>query len=315
MKAERIKKTDIQKKLDKINKDEKYLTTLIKFLQSPKGQRMVNCIDRRPITALMREFEAPKASWRDAHSQYNLLRAAMKLAKVKPEHTGRSIVDYTHLLYDKQLKGELKLRKSLSHGEMKDIGKRLNWVIKKDSSGNPIIKTDSEGRKLYYKGSNNPVYKWTPRIKNGLALRMHMLEEHKMAKWDRLHPEPTSIELQQDLFPEDLLSGHRTARYVHLEHVREFLAVKYCNGIRKTSDLRVFEVYKNPSANGSLCEVERWEDAYCLTGLDKNTSNTTLKIKLENHVKTLPFTPMGKKTVGYKIYDNLGNLRVNLNVA
>lgn len=314
-KNERIKKTNIQKGLELINKDEKYLEVLKKFLQSPKGQEMVNCVDRRPIIALMREFGAPKASWRNKLQQYNLLKAAMKLAHVKPFFKDSHIVDYTHLLYDKQLKGELKQSKPLSHGEMKDLNKRMHWNIKCDNTGNPIIKTDSEGKKLYYKGSGNPVYKYTPKtIGIGLALRMHLLEEHKMAKWDRKNPPPSETDLKQDLFPEELISGHRTARYVHLENVREFLAVKYCKGIRKIPDLRVFEVYTN-KFNNTVCEVERREDEYCLTGLDKNTSNITLKAKLGDHIKKKQFTPMGEQTLAYKIYDNSGNLRVNLKVA
>lgn len=315
---ERIKVTNIQRKIRKINKDEAYMTKLVKFLKTVKGQEMVNNIDKRPINALLREFGAPKATHRNDRQQYNLLRAAMHLAKVKPTIAKNNIVDYTNLLRKKQLNGELKLSKSLSHGELKDMNKSIGWVIKKDNSGNPIIKTDSEGKQLYYIGSNKPMYKWTPKKSPGLAFKMHLLEMYKMKKWDAKNPAPTETDLKQDLFPEELVTAHRTRRYIHLENVRELLSVKYCGGKRTIPDLRVFEVYKIPDEHqkyagaNKFCEVERYDDAYCLAGFDKNTSNATLKNKLEDHIKSLTSTPMGDKTVGFKIYDNIGNLRVSI---
>lgn len=315
--VERIKETDIQRGLRLVNMDEQYLTKLIKFLKRDKGQKLVNNFDRMPIDALIRRFQAPFAKHRKKVSaRYNLVKSAIKISGVLPFFEDTHIVDYTHLLYDKQLKGDLKPHKNLTHGEQKNINKLAMWEIKLDKAGNPIIKTDEDGKLLYYSGSNNPVYKYTPRPNGlGVAMRMHLLEMHKMEKWDRLHPEPNEDDLKQDLFPNELLSGHRTARYIHLESVREFLANKYCHSVRKTPSFRVFEVYKPLPAQENYCEVERYSDAYCLSGLDLNTPNTTLKTKLEGHLKLQTSTPMGDQTVAWKVYDRDGNFRIRAKAA
>ena len=65
--------------------------------------------------------------------------------------------------------------------------------------------------------------------KMGFAALMHAYEEHKMKKFEKLHPAPTERELKEDLFPEELLRAWNTMMTIHREYVRNMLCDTYYN--------------------------------------------------------------------------------------
>lgn len=78
--------------------------------------------------------------------------------------------------------------------------------------------------------------------KMGFAALMHAYEEHKMKKFERLHPAPTERELAEDLFPDELKAGWNTMMNIHREYVRNMLCNKYVKTKKKERDFRVFKV-------------------------------------------------------------------------
>lgn len=332
MKTSRI---DIKKCLDRANKTEKYTSILVKYVSGARGEDIANDFLRMSTEQLYTKHQIPKPpiGWKRRDVVRNILQYALEKNELKYRPDRAVFRDYTKLnsteaVYDnmvkkKQSSGELRMVKSLNKLEQKALNKRIGWEIKHDASGNPLIKTDKEGKLLYDIKSNTPIYKYTPKSTSpGFALRMHLLEEHKMKKWDNRHPKPVenSKDVKEDLFPQELFAAkvaqHRTMRYIHLESVRDFLAVKYCNSKRVVMrPFKVYEVYKTNNSEAPICEVERWSDAYYLAGLSKDTSNGVLADKLNAHLKAVTSHPMGDKTIGYKVYDSDGNFRLQVNIA
>lgn len=83
------------------------------------------------------------------------------------------------------------------------------------------IKLTAEEHKTYNK-AHSP-------SKMGFAALMHAYEEHKMKKFEKLHPAPTERELKEDLFPEELLRAWDTMMTIHREYVRNMLCDTYYN--------------------------------------------------------------------------------------
>lgn len=341
--VERIRETDIGKKLKKINSTEMYIKTLEKFIKSVKGQKMVNNFTKRPILTLLKDFEAPKPTIHmSANKVLNIFKSAMKTTNVKPTFVDKHIVDYTHLLYDKQLKGELKPSKPLSPREMKEFTMKLGWSVKRDKNGNPVIKTemstDSNGdtveTKLYDKISGLPIYCYTPKPKTlGEALRMHMLEEHKMSKWDKKNPAPTDADLKSDLFPNYLKQAYEDKRDEYLEYVREFLSRVYCKKDKKTPSkerLRVFSVHINKFLQKNYPEMFKHHmfyekdinecggiGGYPFVGIKNTISNSRIKKELESFIRSdrVKSEIEAENVVAFNVYDKSGNFRIGLKVA
>lgn len=57
--------------------------------------------------------------------------------------------------------------------------------------------------------------------------RFHMLENHKMDKWETKHPRPSEEQRKNDLFPHTLYEGWKSLREAHQEAVRNQIVLKY----------------------------------------------------------------------------------------
>lgn len=78
--------------------------------------------------------------------------------------------------------------------------------------------------------------------KMGFAALMHAYEEHKMKKFELLHPAPTERELAEDLFPDELKAGWKTMMNIRREYVRNLLCKIYAKTEKRERDFRVFKV-------------------------------------------------------------------------
>ena len=113
---------------------------------------------------------------------------------------------------------------------------RDQWKIKTDTKGKPIIKRENtirEGeiapRLLYDARTGLPIYCFSPKAtKMGIALKLHMLETHKMKKYDKIAEINKKRDCERDLFPEQIVQKYKMLREAHLEQLRDDLANSYC---------------------------------------------------------------------------------------
>lgn len=307
-----MEKKMIAKKLNNIEKKERISTKLTRLLESKIGTEIVRRIGFMPLHQMMIKYHMPylaKAGGYD--QQMNMLMHAVAKSGKGLELRRDKLVDYTKLASEEERydaararfvanyqKNKCPIR--LSKFEMKFLNKRDQWDVKKDKLGKPIIATDvvnGELRMLFDKQSGLPYYKYTPKEMHiGLAYKLHMLELHKMEKWDRKNPPPSELQLKQDLFPTTLISAHKTRRSIFNEHVRNILSEHYCGVKNKEKPLRLYET----GSNGTV-SWEQEADPY-VYGYPLSSPNTDLKAKLEIAKRNCcpPAT-------GLKVYDLFGN--------
>lgn len=93
---------------------------------------------------------------------------------------------------------------------------------------------------------------WTAKenYKLNYAERMHMLEEHKIDRWEKEH-KPTYEQLKNDLFPRSIISAFVDKMEKKREEIRSFLAEKYPDPSNKLVKLRFYE---HKGIVESICE-------------------------------------------------------------
>lgn len=257
-----MKKTAIQKRLDKINHKEIIFNKLVKFLKSEKGEEMVRNFHTMPVDQLILRYKAPNLSSVGLpHKRLIFLKSAITKANMDKtmEH---NIYDYTLVNSDGMRKAyknwetehneqrkafvddykSRKIQHRLFPYEMKMLNKRSEWDVRTTKEGKPMVKCEKftrDGelapRMLYDKLSGLPILLYKKKVnKLGLSFRLHMLEQHKMEKYDRKHIVPTEKQItdvkRTDLFPETIDKEYvrKQLREAHLEQVRKDLSDTYC---------------------------------------------------------------------------------------
>lgn len=308
-------------RLQDITEEGIFLDALVKFLKSKKGKQMLDLVDRMPVDALCKRFEAPKMCRHmlarlGPTQRKNMLKAAMKTIGVKTTVKRTGMPNYEQTLYLKQKNGELKLAPSLTKYEQKCLNKRDQWVIKRDDFGKPMIAVEKDSdpnniagyRTLYDKQSGKPIYKYTPKPKGaGIAWKCNAYANHKIDKWLARHPEPTALELKMDLFPGDLMAAWRTRRNIAVEAIRNAVAAKYYKVKDPTQELRLFEVGISHRTEGEDVTWESECDPYVYGyPLSKypNMSLMTMQQKLSNAMNHA-----SSNVVALKVYDRYGNMQ------
>lgn len=138
-----------------------------------------------------------------------------------------------------------------------------------------------------------------PKMKLGRAGMLHAYEVAKIAKWERRHPKPTDTQLQEDLFPETLITGWETARTIALENIRNMLCQHYLKTPEKEKGLQLRAVYK---INGVESEVEQY-DAYAFKLPQVyNQAPATILDRLKLWAQSKP----DNRIIGAKLYDYKG---------
>lgn len=300
-----------------IEKKERISKKLVRMLESKIGTEIVRNIGFMPMHILMKKYHITYlARAGNYDKQKNMLMHAVAKSGRGLELRCDRLIDYTKIgkeedaykasrarfvaNYQKN-KSPIKLTKF----ELKFLNKRDQWNIKKDATGKPIVKTeikDGVTTRLYDSKSGLPYYKYTPKKNSmGLAYKLHMLELHKMKKWDRKNPPPSELQLKQDLFPTTLISAHNTRRTIFNEHVRNILSEHYCGVHIKEQPLRLYET----GSNGHV-SWENEADPY-VYGYPLSIPNIDIKAKLEIAKKhcCAPAT-------GLKVYDLFGNEKLRV---
>ena len=312
-----MEKKMIAKALNDIEKKERISTKLVRMLESKIGTEIVRNIGFMPLDMLMKKYHITYLARAGGYDQQkNMLMHAVAKSGKGLELRCNRLIDYTKI-GDKENAYEAararfvanyqknKYPIKLSKFEMKFLNKRDQWEVKKDKLGKKMISTemvDGKERLLYDKQSGLPYYKYTPKKMHiGLAYKLHMLELHKMKKWDIKNPPPSERDLKQDLFPSMLISAYKTRRSIYNEHVRNILSEHYCGVKNKEKPLRLYET----GSNGTVCweqEADPYVYGYPLVDPKKD-----LRKKLEIAKQNC----CGNAT-GLKIYDLFGNERMRV---
>lgn len=315
----------IEKANHKIAIKERISTQLVNLLSTSKGEEITRNIGFMTLPELIHKYgmHCLKRAGNPKRQMNMLMHAVAKAGQgLNIRHTKVNIVDYTKLAekeaeYDKQRarfvanyqKNKPAVR--LTKYEQKLLNKRDQWKIKLNGMGKPITKTEKfirEGelapRMLYDKETGIPIYQYTPKNnKLGLAMKLHLYELHKMAKWDKKNPYPSKLQLKQDLFPTTLVSAYRTRRNLYNEHVREILSACYCG---TSNDPRYkYKLFEVGSHNNVTWENEAdpYIYGYPFIGLKANAPRDILEEKLKiakRHIAS-------KNIIALKAYDLFGN--------
>lgn len=234
----------IKKANQKIAIREKLFKQMVNFLATDKGKCFLRGIHYYSVPELVRMYQAPNlCKIRQNWQRLELINSAVK--ETETEHYVRfRITDYTHI-YDRNEKTDKqneafveeyrknKPQIALTAHELKTLNKRDQWSIKRNTDGSPMIRQETVNGKtvnLYDKITGLPLYMYTPKHSGiGVAKRLHMLEMHKMEKYDRKHPIPTEEEAaKHDLFPGQLIEAYKQIREAHIEQIRKDLVDLYC---------------------------------------------------------------------------------------
>ena len=196
---------------------------LDKMLATRRAENLVNDVDRLGLHDLLKKYQIPYMRKFGSDGKIrDIIRGRLK-AKY-------NIVDYTMIdEHNKLAKNRAKTRTKLE--EEHRLFKHVKAPQPKNWTGDQS--------------------KYQPK-KKGLANYLHLLEEHKMAKWDRNHQMPT---LEFDLFPELIVAGWKTKRMLARENIRNLISIKYCNDMRYKPHWRFFGVYQDLST-GKVFENE-----------------------------------------------------------
>lgn len=280
-----------------------------KFLQSVRGQKFLSKLGRTQIDILEKEFGIHGLYTRSPINRQNLWIHRAKKLGWKPDKRYTPIAGFYKTLERMKKDGKLKLHPSLTKRELMAI----NIPLERDINGKPIQQKDRQGRMLWNNRTNHPIYK-RKRLRESsrglpVALKCHLYELHKMAKWDRKHPIPSMTELMNDMFPADLIAARQTSRNIFNEHIRNELAERYCHASPVyTPLLRLFSIHKNKGFGGQIINWEQECDPYVygypFCG-NRWLSIPDINIKLQHVVKR----KADDTVVGFKVYDMFGNER------
>ena len=205
--------TRIHEGVRKIYVTDELVKKLDKMLATRRANGIVNDVDRLGMNDLLKKYQIPYM--RKFGSDGKIRDVIRNRLKVK-----YNIVDYTLIDENNKLaKSRAKMRTKLE--EEHRLFKHIKAPQPKNWTG--------DQSKYQFK-------------KKGLANYLHLLEEHKMAKWDRRHQMPS---LEFDLFPELIVAGWKTKRMLARENIRNLLSIKYCNDTRYKPQWRFFGVYQN----------------------------------------------------------------------
>lgn len=183
-----MKKNIIIKNLKKVDRNTQIVKIFDKFCKTKRAKQLVIDVERLGIYDLLHKY------------QIGYLR------KIRPNNSPSAIRAF--IRYHLKKNNIFKDYTRISNGRFiprKDINYKLPWNLTKEE-----IKSIWKNRST----------------KLGYAERLHMLEEHKMNKWEAKH-KPTFEELKQDLFPKTLIQGFLDLRDKKREILRENLSVIY----------------------------------------------------------------------------------------
>ena len=185
-----MKKNNISKTLKKVDINTQIVKRFDNFCTTKRAENLVIDVDRLGIQDLLKKYGLKYLKkLRPFGSEYTIRQfIRMRMEKIGVNH------NYTHIY-----NGTFTPRR--------DLNTKLPWNL-----------TKKEISMIWKKRENA--------FKLGYAERLHMLEDHKVDKWEEKH-RPTFEELKQDLFPRALLQGFFDLRDKKREIIREDLAGKY----------------------------------------------------------------------------------------
>lgn len=183
-----MKKNNIAKNLRKVDINTKIVNKFNKFCTTEKAEYLVKDVDRLGMHDLLKKYGL----------QY--------LRKIRPLGSDSTIRQFIRLrLYTQGINRNYTHINNGKFIPRRDINFKLPWNLTKNE-----IKSIWKDRKITL----------------GYAERLHMLEEHKINKWENKH-RPTFEELKQDLFPRTLIQGFLDLRDKKREMIREDLSALY----------------------------------------------------------------------------------------
>lgn len=183
-----MKKNTIQKNLNKVNKNTEIVNKFDNFCKTKRAKKLVIDVERLGMYDLLKKYGL----------QY--------LKKIRPNNSPSAIRAFIRyrLAKNKVFRDYTRINNGV-FTPRKDINFKLPWNLTKEEI------------KAIWK--NKPT-------KLGYAERLHMLENHKVDRWERKH-RPTFEELTQDLFPRTLIQGFLDLRDKKREMIREDLSALY----------------------------------------------------------------------------------------
>ena len=243
-----------EKALKKANRTlartEKIFKKLVAFMQTKSGELFAKdyASHRFTLGELIRKYHLDYLRVEGKPpKQETMLRVAIekggRLSFLKP-----NIVDYTKIAeaedaYDEKREkfvAEYQKTKSdirLPRYWQKILNKRDEWKIARNPNGSFVIKSEPDDnpnnlakkKLLFDKETGVPIFVWKKRHKGmGLALKLHMLEEHKMKKYDKKAAILEERDAKMDLFPDTIREKYKMLREARVEQIRKDLIDLYC---------------------------------------------------------------------------------------
>lgn len=183
-----MKKNNITKNLKKVDINTQIVKKFDKFCTTERAESLVKDVDRLGIYDLLNKY------------------GLRYLEKLRPIGSASAIRQFIRTrLYTQGVNHNYTHINNGKFIPRRDINFKLPWNLTKDE-----IKAIWKNR----------------RITLQYAERLHMLEEHKIDKWEAKH-KPTFEELKQDLFPRTLIQGFLDLRDKKREIIREDLSAMY----------------------------------------------------------------------------------------
>ena len=169
-----------------------------KFFTTKRGKTFVNKIHTASIKELCNRYKAPKCIQNAEKNKINIFNILYELNMADREYYKNG--NYKYTIHKKP-------HVNLFDGNKQEKPKQTALTVEEHKA---------------YNIAHSP-------RKMGFAALMHAYEEHKMKKFEKLHPAPTERELKEDLFPEELLRAWDTMMTIHREYVRNMLCDTYYN--------------------------------------------------------------------------------------
>lgn len=310
---------------------ERVTKKLEKLFKSEIGQEVADALHYNTLNEIKEKFKISyiEHMGRDT-AQQRVLDVMAKKAGLQPRYA--RIVDYTGLSLVNKENAAQAARKAfieqynknkpclrLTPYEQKLLNKRDEWEILRDANGNPVVKTIpdnsptniSKKRILYDAITGIPIYvmKRKPKRKDfPLAMKCHMYELHKMAKWDRNNPPPEESELKANLFPNELMAAYKTRRSIANENIRNMLSNRYCGTKTKMPYLRLFASHTSTGYNGEQISWERECDPY-IYGYPFTSCISMPSVSYINEKLKRAMMHADQTVTSLKVYDMFGNQR------
>lgn len=285
------------------------LDILKKWMNSKKGHEFAKRLGREPLDQLIKRFQAPDIKKHDYIQKLNSYKYAVKVNNLQQ----RAIIvkDYDKKVKEMKKDGLLKLPKSLT----KEDRMKMETYLVRDIYGNMIKKQDREGKIFWSKRTNKPIYvRKRKSNKIGLAMKCHLYELHKMAKWDKKNPAPEPKGLSYDIFPKELIAAHKTRRHIEVERVRNMISERFCGVIKRTPKFHLYSVhyYKSSCIKDGFGvyeqeEVEPDRGGYDFLTYTQRPPWGEMMGKLVYRYKHFPHGE-DSSLMGLKLYDDYGNV-------